>query len=758
MKAVVVAALAAGVSSAALAGARADALLERPAHGSPRPVSQLVETACEVDVDVQGGLSTVELRQHLANVGGEPVAAGYELAIGDGATLVGATVRDGAGPAAHAIGVPAGFTTTVVHDGGALGADPLLVQALDTTAEGRPRFRATLQAVGVAHAVVLTTRWAAPATVEGGALRVVIPGRASEGQLPTCRGTVRAVGGPGASVARVRIGSGAGTGEAVTFALGDDDVTIDAELAFRGPESLVWTQREDLGGGWASELVTVLAPPARALAPAARRAMFVIDGSRSMDMIGAAAVGKVVDAVAAALPPGTELDAIVYDRMATRVLGGWAPADRAVSRITAALARRGAGNGSDLPGALRVARAALGERGSEQTSVIVITDGVLGKLPDAALVDALAATPGATPGAVEVHAIVLDPGPTRSPGKTLLAAPAEAYGGSYVELAVDDLDAALPGAAAWIAPAWVDLALTGAPAVAHGELPAPLRAGAGGSVLYLTHGAPPALALVARREVTTKAAARSTPVGPDSGLGALALAWFGPDDFDRAAGPGGTAAAVYQRALAAHPLADAGHALVVLAPGGKVAADRRAMIAGGGPYARLVSAEEPAWADPVEHRRPAGPAPTAIERITVERMIRDQLQPAAYTCYARALGTAPQLAGRVVYDINLGRGEVTRVGLVGLGDAAFDACLVDAAYRMTPPVPDLRVNADDQTVVHYPLTFGLADRRPTVVAGDADSGSPIDIDAIQGGVPVPAHRTDAVRVDAATPLGPLKPR
>ncbi len=757
MKAVLAAAVACA-SVAAPGAARADALLELAAHGAPRPASQLAESACEVDVEIRGGLATVELRQHLANLGDAPVAAGYELAIGEGATLVGATLRDGAGPEGVAIGVPAGFSTTVVHDGGVLGADPLLVQAIDLTAEGRPRFRATLQAIGVGHAVVLTTRWAVPVTIEGGALHLAVPGRAAEGQLTTCRGTIRAAGGPGASVARVRVGRSAGTGGAATFTLGDEDVAIDAELAFHGTEPLVWTQREDLGAGWASELVTVLAPPARALAPAARRAMFVIDGSRSMDMVGAAAIAKVVDAAAAALSPGTELDAVVYDRTAARVLGDWEPAERAVSRLTAALAKRGASNGSDLAGALRVARAALGEGTTPPASIIIITDGVLGKVPDRALVDALAATPGALPGSIDVHAIVLDPGPTRSPGKALLAGPVETYGGSYVELAVADLDAALPGAAAWVGPAWVDVKRTGAPAVSRGELPGLLRAGAGGTVLYLTHGAAPAIFIGARREaVTSNTAARVAPLGAGSGLGALAMASFAFDDFDRAAGtPAGPA--VYQRAFAAHPYADASFALVVLAPGGKVAADRRAMIVGGGPYARIVSAEDPAWAPPVEHRRAAGPPPSAIERITVERLVRDQLQPAAYVCYEHALGTAPKLAGLVAFDIDLGRGEVTRVELAGLGNAAFDACLVDAAYRMTPPVPDLRVNADDQTVVHYPLTFGLADRHPAVVLGDADSGSPLDIDAIQGGVPIPADRTDPIRVDTDTPLGSLKPR
>ena len=102
------------------------------------------------------------------------------------------------------------------------------------------------------------------------------------------------------------------------------------------------------------------------------------------------------------------------------------------------------------------------------------------------------------------------------------------------------------------------------------------------------------------------------------------------------------------------------------------------------------------------------------------------------------------------YEIHMARGEVTHVDLVGLGDAGFDACLVDAAYKMTPPLPDFSLNSDDQTVARYPLTFNLRDEHPIVVPGDADSDSPLDIDAIEGGVPGPIH------VDATTPLGGLK--
>jgi hypothetical protein len=55
-------------------------------------------------------------------------------------------------------------------------------------------------------------------------------------------------------------------------------------------------------------------------------------------------------------------------------------------------------------------------------------------------------------------------------------------------------------------------------------------------------------------------------------------------------------------------------------------------------------------------------------------------------------------------------------------------------------------------VARYPLGFTVRDDHPVIVPGDADSSSPLDVDAIRGGVP---ERRRPIRVDASTPLGGL---
>jgi len=113
---------------------------------------------------------------------------------------------------------------------------------------------------------------------------------------------------------------------------------------------VLWTQSEDLADGWTASLVTVVAPPARSNALTAHRALFVVDGSRSMALVGTHNVARIVHELGGALPANTEVEAIVYDRASTRVLGGWKAATSAsLTAIEAAVTSHVAANGSDAP-------------------------------------------------------------------------------------------------------------------------------------------------------------------------------------------------------------------------------------------------------------------------------------------------------------------------------------------------------------------------------------------------------------------------
>ena len=68
-------------------------------------------------------------------------------------------------------------------------------------------------------------------------------------------------------------------------------------------------------------------------------------------------------------------------------------------------------------------------------------------------------------------------------------------------------------------------------------------------------------------------------------------------------------------------------------------------------------------------------------------------------------------------------------------------------------MPDPSYNLDDRTLAKYPVTFAVRSQRPLVIPGDADSSTPLDIDAIKGGPP-PRHVEAG---DTSTPLGNLRP-
>ncbi len=726
------------VGSVGLAHARG-AFDEYGAGISQRPAEQLQEQACELDLELRGGVAVVELRQRIANPGVRALAASLEHELPAGAQVIGLAVREpGAAAATAALAVDAASPSLRGKAPGLDGSDPALGARLPGGG-----YHVILQPIAPGREVQGITRYVAPARPRGGGLALVLPGRDGAAGAP-CKGTVRATPGPGATVRRIHVG-GVETagGRAAPITLGARDVAIHVELAIAGAQPIAWVQTQPLTDGWSASLVTVLGP-AQVKAAAARRVVFVIDGSRSMDLVGRQHVVKLVNRIGAALPAGSEVEAILYDRQAARLFGELRPATpQHLAAIETAVGKRAAGNGSDLAAALALAKQAIaGARG--QAMLILITDGVTGDVDGPALSRAL----DARTSTVDVHAIVLDPARTTSPGAAAIRGPVNLYGGSYVEVAADELDAALDTIDEWLRPAWLELALGG-----H-KIPSEVRAG-GGFARPILHRGAPRLALTGRGDARFTIAPAAAPAAP---VAALALADATAADFAGTAEPTDAdvvvAEPIFERARLSQPFAGAGRAFAVLAASGRVAKSRRDVVAGGGRYERVIEVDDPKPSLAAAAPAPAT-APSAIARETLERLFRDQLQPRAYVCYQRALGTNAKLAGTVYFQFRMGRGEVTEVTLTGLGDPQLEACLLDAAYLLTPPLPDFSVNADDQTIANYPLTLQRREQQPVVVLGDADSQSPIDIDAVEGGVPGKPRKVKIP--DTSIPLGGMRP-
>jgi hypothetical protein len=662
----------------------------------PRAAETLVESSCEVVVDVRGAVASVELTQKIGN--GSTLASLHRFSLPKGAAITGFAVKT-----EKAVPVAATFRSELVESTAVLGADPAILRKV-----GDDEYEILAQPF--TGELVMTTKYAMLAAPRSSTLRLVLPGRVAAAKLATCKGVVRATPGPSTAVTAIRVDNAVvGNRASAPFSLAAKDVAIDIELAVSGNAPVIWQQAQALGNGETATLVTVLGPLVKSAS--ARKVVVLIDTSRSMDLVGRQNVMKVVKALSGALPAGSEIEAVLFDRVATRVFNDLRPANgENLAAIEAALAKRAAVNGSDLVNAFTVAKQAVASvRG--QPMIVAITDGVTGDVPDAALTKAL----GSTAASIDVHAIVLDPARTKSPGAAVLRSPVNAYGGAYVEVHADDLDDALTAIDDWLRPSWLELTL------GDHEIPTELRSGAGFTTMLVGKGTP---------SLTLKGHAATAFVSP--------------------ARPGPAA----QLAALAQPIVTEDRALAVLTTAGKIAKNRIAMIAGGGRYDRSIAVSDPPHNAPLAST--AAPiSASAIARITLERMFRDQLQPKAFVCYQRGLQRNPKLAASVRYKLRMGRGEVTDAELaVGSGDAAFDACLIDAAYMMTPPLPDFAINSDDQTVANYPLSFAQRSDQPVVVLGDADSESPIDIDAVEGGAP---GVRKPVKPDTKTPLGGMKP-
>jgi hypothetical protein len=600
-----------------------------------------------------------------------------------------------------------------------LGADPALVQAL-APLDGHPRFRLIVQPLAREQEVVITTRWTRAADIRGGALHLTLPGRDSK----PCRGSVHAQPGPSTSVARVRV-DGQETASR-TFTLVDRDVAIAVELAFKRTEPLVWTQSEILGDGFTAQAITVLAPPGRATG--AKRVLFVIDGSRSMELVGRHRIKQLVRALAGMLTRGTDVEAIIYDRTASRVLTAWQPIDaKQLATIETAIESHPAGNGSDAVAALVLARKALVDLRGE-TQIVLVTDGLMGELPVDALRKAI------EPAQITLHAVVLTRGRLRVPDAEPLHAAINASSGSYRSLDVEELVSALSSLDDWLRPSWRELAVRDI----ETGVPDELRAG-GGFVIMRIGKRHPKPFLAAHTDKPVRVSAVTAVAAPIAELALAHNVW--PLD------------PVHQTQLRArHPVVDAERPFVVLASAGKIAGNRRTVTTNGGPYTRMVAVNDPTFPVEVRIATPKHIGGSAIDRTALELMFRTQLQPAAFACYQRALAKESKLAGTATFKIEIGRGETTRASVTGFTDPAFSACLLDAAYKVTPSLPNPDYNSDDRTIANYPLTFSVREQKPFVIAGDADSSSPIDIDAIKGGVPVKLKQTE---ID--TPLGNLRP-
>ena len=582
-------------------------------------------------------------------------------------------------------------------------------------------------------------RWRSPVSLVAGSYSVRIPGRGgrrrlarSEIQLRTTMASAELYGG-GAAIAR----NAAKNKRYQFFEPAEGDLVIQARSRVSRPaayaEVALYPLTADTG---VAAIRVVLPEAARGVKPSFGHALILVDVSRSMGQGGREAASKLVDSLLAEIGAGTQVEAILFHRSATQVLGEMRAGTSSVrSQIVQAIRSASDKNGSDLKSALLLGRRVLEEalKGSEHgrpndTLIAIVSDGILPadlKGPDAVL--------SLGPDLMRVSRIlsaVLVPANAPLPASRKSALGTLAYRGRGRVAALHYAEAAQQGTTLLRELAqpqpletlevqldrgqWVGANLLG-PA-APGSSVSALGYYQGGSPKRVTvraYQAGKRLILVAQKLPRTEA----------KRMAQMTLAATSPDSF-----PGTEQAAENRRAFvrvaARLGVVTEASAGVAIHRDDGFGNDRLALAArwGGQYYRRLPPPAERAATrgakahsfrkfeittprDGINSHEKTG----KLDRKIIRRRVRSHVMPLARGCYQKLLRRDHQAHGSVRLRMQVSRGEVHHADLpeISFSLEPIRDCIIDAAYAL--PIPRVRQGSDPEQVivVNYPLRFRL---------------------------------------------------
>ncbi|MSP16997.1 MAG: hypothetical protein EXR73_10360 [Myxococcales bacterium] len=731
----------------------------------------LVETAHAIDLRIDGAVATVTTRLRIENraAGVHEARLRFALPVDAVVTDLGVT-SDGARETRGMVVAARAALSPLPEPEHAPGAPDLALLRMIERDATRATYEVVVYPVPAGRGVAVRTVVVVPLRYDAGRLTLRLPAR-GPGGVPASV-TLAAT----ATAGALRLGEVSGNGRLLArnapkvlrsrfAAAAEDELVIQLVPSLRGntPRALVGTF--PLGGDTHGVVAQVLAPPPVAgEVPRYDRVLFVLDVSRSMGAVGRQATREVTRAVLGIVGAEAQTEAILFDRVARRALGGFSPAaPRPRAQIDQAISDAPLANGSNIGAALALAQTVLGEltqaeraepRIAPRTLLVLVDDGLEPRA--AAQADAVVALADDPKLDLEVVHVVLYPDGAWAPDPLAGAAGAltrRARGRALAIRAGDAANQAQLLAAELSRPApfaWPRFELDGAEVVALMP-PAELAPGTGFFVTGVVHGKPEKLLLVVDgngQELRVRTVA-------DRALGAAARALFlarvRPDDLALPGGDVGTRGIVELAALAHAVTAET--SLVALPPDDGFAQDRAAFVLRWGPhrFQRLVPQPErepgrglvaAVIAPPPERNRAptalaTQPDPTGeVEADLVRRVLRKQLLPRARVCYQRALhgGGAPP-SGALILELELARGELVAVAIAAssLLHPDLGGCVVDAAYELEVPRAAVGAEPDEVVLVRYPLIFRVEDRD---VSDEAPPPAPPPQDPRHGGSPL----------------------
>lgn len=663
----------------ALAGpARADSLHIDLQSNPERNFVAVQELSYEAIVaGTDGYKADLRLRVALHNASNRPQDAVLSLALPRDAELHGlAVVKDA--------GWTAGKATGIAAEPGHRASGTVFARQLAPIAEGDlPGAEVVAFNLDPGATTQFELQVKAPMRLRGDRWEIELPGRGEErwGLAPERRVLVRQTGAPRFWV------DGSGNAGAPYLISRPEDRSVVSWPAEHGakvrglldghieaqPDPAPPGQKAG-GGRFRLYLRLGAAPP-----PRPDHVVVVLDRSRSTPPDLHREAFATVSALFDELPAGVTFDAISFARTARPLLGeGEFPGVRdqaARTRVAAALDAGGREQGTDLAAALALAGSRLSARAASRPLILVITDGMLpAAIGPRRLAEALAGGLGKRRGASpELLFLVDEPMLTRagiSPDHPI----ASAASGLGARISLETL--AQHGGRDARGPGELTRALLSSPGVL-GELKVdlppraalegtPPRGLVAGNVVVLRgryKGAPPVVTVRGKLGASrTSQTVRTAPVKPPP---AALVASVGVAGLDQAALEGFALPPWYGRKQ-----------------------QRTAQL--GITWANRGNADERGFLDEKIFRRYLG----------------TRVFPRARACYNKALARNQVLGGRVVFEMEVGKGEVmyANVDVAGLNerDASLEGCLLEAAWALDIPAGRL----DDQIYrLRYPVVF-----------------------------------------------------
>lgn len=691
--------------------------------------------------DIQLGESTATVAETVtfANAGHSPAEVMYSFDLPAQAAIFELIIDSANGRKSRFGVVDAEAATRLVEapDGNASPDLGLLrmVGVQDDEGNARRRYELRVFPIPGQLSTKVSFRWRTPVELVAGRHSLRIPGRGQEASLSRSKILLRAtmatteLYGGGAELAQ-----GSSKGKRVGFfEPSEGDLVIQAEPKNSKTAAHAEVALYPMSASSGVAAIRVVLPAATSqVVSRFGRVIVLVDISRSMAEEGREAASQFVDTLLAELGTGTQVEAIVYDRKASRVLGSLQPGSKAVrSQILQAIRSAPNKNGSDLLGALELARKLVEESESSarknDTLIAVISDGVLPArlqsadaafrlgpdiMADARLLSAVLVPPNAPLPDVSEHVMsslayqgrgrvaVLHYAEAADMGKSLLRGLSQPQPLDTIDLMLDRGQ-------------WVGADLKGA-----------LTPGSSVMALgYYQGGTPKRITVQAKQGgQTVRLSARKLPGKEAMAWAQMTLADTSPDSF-----PAASLAAENRRAFvkAAASLAVVSEvsALVAIDKDDAFASDRLALAArqGGQHYRRLAPPPE---GESRAHRyrrfevlaraksNPFDQEETGtLDRKIISRRMQTHAIPMARGCYDKLLRKDQKAGGEVRIRFELARGEVHHVELaeLALSLEPIRDCIVDAVYAM--PIPRVRQGSDPELVnlVNYPLRFRLSE-------------------------------------------------